>query len=71
MFLENGELSIKLIDFGLAFHWKNNMSEEIRKSDQAKKIVGTVNILACSLIIQHRKYWKETTTKNVMFGQQE
>ena len=34
-------MSLKLIDFGLAFKWKENMEQEILKV-QKNKLVGTV-----------------------------
>jgi serine/threonine protein kinase len=35
------EVNLKLIDFGLAFQWKNDMEAEVSKK---KKLVGTVNL---------------------------
>ena len=35
-------VNIKLIDFGLAYCWEEDMKIELRESDEYKKLVGTV-----------------------------
>lgn len=42
MFLTKKTLSLKLIDFGLAQKWVQNLKQENRKG---KKIIGSVNLM--------------------------
>lgn len=43
LFLNSQSLDLKLIDFGLAYRWKNDMRAELA-AKQEKKLVGTVPI---------------------------
>jgi serine/threonine protein kinase len=45
LFLDDKSLNIKIIDFGLAFCWENDMRREIIKNGESKKLIGTVIIL--------------------------
>ena len=47
---EKTTLSIKLIDFGLAYKWDENMEQELPEEEK-KKIVGTVTFILFSPII--------------------
>ena len=44
LFLGKESLNLKMIDFGLAYRWEEDMLAEIRKKGE-KKLVGTVNYL--------------------------
>ena len=41
LFLNKNSIDIKLIDFGLAYRWKNDMRAELAAKGE-KKLVGTV-----------------------------
>jgi serine/threonine protein kinase len=41
LFLNKNSLDLKLIDFGLAYKWKNSMRAELQAKGE-KKLVGTV-----------------------------
>jgi serine/threonine protein kinase len=41
LFLNEESTSLKLIDFGLSFEWKEDMKKEL-KSKQMNKMIGTV-----------------------------
>ena len=42
LFVSKGSLNLKLIDFGLAYCWEEDMKKELRKNGE-RKLVGTVN----------------------------
>jgi serine/threonine protein kinase len=41
LFVSKGSLNLKLIDFGLAYCWEEDMKKELRKNGE-RKLVGTV-----------------------------
>ena len=52
LFLKKNEFSLKVIDFGLSYRWKENMNKELKERNE-KKLVGTVNFLII-LVLLHR-----------------
>ena len=47
--------NVKLIDFDLAFQWKQNMREEVKKKEGGR-IIGTVNNSLHSITTLVQKY---------------
>lgn len=41
LFMNKEGLSLKVIDFGLSYQWKENMNKELKEKNE-KKLIGTV-----------------------------
>ena len=48
MFLNKEDFNIKLVDFGLAFCWDEDLKTELRQKGLHKIMTGTVNYLPYS-----------------------
>lgn len=68
LFLNKNSLDIKLIDFGLAYRWKNDMRAELASKGE-KKLVGTVKIALFSLTTSPLKSFRDRTITTAIFGQ--
>lgn len=67
LFLNKNSLDLKLIDFGLAYRWKDNMRAELAAKGE-KKLVGTVLSLLFSLTTSLLRSSQAHTTNNATSG---
>lgn len=70
MFLNTKDLTLKLIDFGLAYRWNDSMKSELKAKGE-KKLVGTVIVSLCSLTTSLPKSSGEVTMNDAISGQLE
>lgn len=70
MFLNKNSLDLKLIDFGLAYRWKNDMKAELAAKGE-KKLVGTVRLIRCSPTTLLLKLLEDLTITLAISGQPE
>jgi serine/threonine protein kinase len=70
LFLNKNSLDLKLIDFGLAYRWKNDMRAELAAKGE-KKLVGTVAFYSFSPTISLLKSSPAPTATAAISGPQE
>ena len=69
MFLNKEDFNIKLVDFGLAFCWDEDLKTELRQKGLHKTMTGTVNYMPyLSPITWLQKCMHTTMTNDVIFG---
>lgn len=69
LFLNKNSLDLKLIDFGLAYRWKDNMRAELAAKGE-KKLVGTVLSILFSLTTSLPRSSLAHTINNATSGRQ-
>ena len=69
LFLNKNTLDLKLIDFGLAYVWDEDMRGEL-KAKGDKKLVGTVRRISLSPTTSHPRSSRAVTTSAVAYGRQ-
>jgi hypothetical protein len=67
--LNKDEYNLKLVDFGLAFCWDENMKKELKQKGLNKKMAGTVFFfLIFSLTTCHPKCSLKIMMNDAIFG---